>query len=197
MTQIIAGLGNPGKKYIDTRHNVGRMVLERFCEAHDLSSWEDRKEIKARMSRGMFGKREVVLLEPDDYMNNSGKSIAKYVKNESLYDLIIIHDDIDLPIGTFRISYNKGSGGHNGVRSVESELKTKQFARVRIGIAPRTFFGIMRKPKGKGAVQNFVLNTFSRSESQKLESVLEKAVKAIDSIMQDGVTKAMNEWNGR
>jgi len=197
MLHIVVGLGNPGEKYADTRHNVGRMVVEHL-QKMDFTDWEDRKEIKAKMSKGSIGEHIVVLLEPDDYMNNSGKSISKYLKNiDEEVVSIIVQDDIDLPIGSFRISYNRGSGGHNGIRSVEAELKTKNFTRVRIGIAPLTFFGTMRKPKGERAVQDFVLKKFTSGEFRKLENVLDESTKAIIQIVQEGHVKAMNAYNAK
>jgi PTH1 family peptidyl-tRNA hydrolase len=196
MIHIVVGLGNPGQKYADTRHNVGRMIVESFQKKGDFSDWEDRKELKARMSKGVVGEEHVVLLEPDDYMNNSGKSVAKYVKDVNAEtSVVIVQDDIDLPVGSFRISYNRGSGGHNGIRSVETELRTKAFTRVRVGIAPVTFFGAMRKPKGERAVQDFVLKKFTTGEFRKLETVSADASEAIGMIVQEGHTKAMNRYN--
>ncbi|MCK5027001.1 MAG: aminoacyl-tRNA hydrolase [Candidatus Pacebacteria bacterium] len=202
MNYIIVGLGNPEKQYADTRHNAGRMVLEAFRSAHDLPEWENRKELKARKTEGVAKENIVILLQPDDHMNNSGKSIAKYMKDISEEEhkdivLIVVHDDIDLPLGTFKIVYNRGSGGHKGVASMEQELKTRDFIRVRVGIAPLTFFGNMRKPKGTYAVQKHVLKKFTRGEFQKLELVLKNCTKALLDIMDSGVDKAMNTWNSK
>lgn len=196
MEHIIVGLGNPGEEYGDTRHNIGRIVVERFRKQHDFSDWEKRKELKAFVSRGSFEGHAVTLLEPDDYMNNSGKSVARYLKDANEETLVVVvHDDIDLPIGTFRISFNRGAGGHNGVLSVEQEIKTREFIRVRIGIAPVTFFGTMRKPKGEVAVQKHVLGKFTTSDAKKLEPVLKDSVSAIEQIVNEGHTVAMNRWN--
>lgn len=198
MIYIVAGLGNPGQKYADTRHNVGRMVVEFIQKKGDFSDWDDRKEIKARISKGIIGEEQVVLLEPDDYMNNSGKSVAKYVKDiNAETTIIVVQDDLDLPIGSFRVSHNRGSGGHNGIRSIESELKTKAFTRVRIGIAPVTIFGTMRKPKGERAVQDFVLKKFTSGEFRKLDPVFNDTSRAIETIVLEGHTKAMNVYNSK
>lgn len=196
MEHIIVGLGNPGNEYGDTRHNAGRMVVDLFRRQHGFTDWEKRKELKALESRGSLGDGVVTLLEPDDYMNNSGKSVARYLKDkEGETTIVVVHDDIDLPIGAFRISFNRGAGGHNGVLSVEQEIKTREFVRVRIGIAPVTFFGTMRKPKGEVAVQKHVLGNFTKSDAKKLEPVFKDSVLAIESIIKEGYTAAMNKYN--
>ncbi len=202
MNYIIVGLGNPGNKYADTRHNAGRMVLEAFRSENSFSEWEDRGELKARKTEGVCRGNRITLLQPDDYMNNSGKSVAKYMKDlseEEFEDttLIVVYDDIDLPLGTFKIAHNRGSGGHKGVGSIEQELKTRDFIRMRVGIAPLNFFGNMRKPKGTQAVQRHVLKKFTRGEFQKLELVLKNCTKALLDIIERGVEKAMNTWNSK
>lgn len=196
MEHVIVGLGNPGKEYADTRHNTGRMAVELLRETFALDDWEERKELRARMSRGVYVGMPVTLLEPETYMNNSGKSVAAYLKrSDEMPGIIVVHDDIDLPLGSLRLSYDRGSGGHNGVRSVEEEIKTREFMRVRIGIAPLTFLGTIRKPKGEAAVERYVLGKFSFSERRKITPALEKSVAAIETIMKEGREAAMNMWN--
>lgn len=195
MEHIIAGLGNPGQKYADTRHNAGRMVLEVLKKRHEFPQWEDRDEFKALISRGIIDDDHVTLLEPNNYMNNSGIGVGRYVKDHEDSALIVVHDDIDLPVGSFRISYNRGAGGHNGVLSIEKHIGTKKFVRLRIGIAPLTLLGTMRKPRGEKAVQQFVLKNFNMLDRKRLNPALETAADAIQSIIVNGRTKAMNKYN--
>jgi PTH1 family peptidyl-tRNA hydrolase len=196
MEYIIAGLGNPGSQYADTRHNAGRLALDVFRARHELPDFEKRGELKALLSRGIVGNAQVTLIEPDNYMNNSGTSVYKYMRSVDEPYLVVIHDDIDLPIGMFRISYNRGAGGHNGIRSIEQHTGTKKFVRIRIGIAPVSLFGgVMKKPKGERAVQQFVLKNFSFTDKKRLESVFSDVTKALDLILEDQLTKAMNTYN--
>lgn len=194
MEYIIVGLGNPEPEYVGTRHNVGRMVLDCYRKKYGFSEWENRKELPALVSKAVVSDREITLLEPDEYMNNSGKAVAKYIKDKKEMVIIVVHDDIDLPIGSFRISYDRGAGGHKGVISVENSIKTKKFVRIRVGIVP-VFLGKMRKPKGEGAVQRHVLKKFSKGESKKIEKVLDSCACAIEQILAEGHVAAMNKWN--
>ena len=203
MDYIIVGLGNPESDYANTRHNAGRMVLEYFRSEKGFPEWENRKELKARVSVGELEKEPVVLVEPDNYMNNSGESLEKLVRSEKeacLPDrqaerLIVVHDDIDLPIGALRISFDRGSGGHRGVESVVRSIKTRAFTRIRVGIAPVSPEGVIRKPEGKDAVVRYVLKKFTETEREKFDQVTKNAVSAIETIISDGRDKAMGDWN--
>ena len=196
MNYIIVGLGNSEPDYTDTRHNAGRMVLEYFRSEKGFPEWEDRKEIKARVSVGELGKEPVVLVEPDNYMNNSGESIEKLVKDEkNLEHLIVVHDDIDLPIGTLRISFDRGSGGHRGVESIVRSIKTHAFVRIRVGIAPVSPEGVIRKPEGERATERYVLKKFTKEDREKIDQVTKNAASAIETIISDGRDKAMCKWN--
>ena len=196
MNYIIVGLGNPEPDYADTRHNAGRMVLEYLKNEKGFPEWENRKEIKARTSVGELGKEPVFLVEPDNYMNNSGESLGKLVKDEkNLERLIVVHDDIDLPIGALRISFDRGSGGHRGVESIVRSLGTYAFTRIRVGIAPVSLEGVIRKPEGERAVERYVLKKFIETERKKIDQVTKNAVSAIETIISDGRAKAMGEWN--
>ena len=138
--KLIVGLGNPGKEYENTRHNTGRILINLIEEKLD-------KNIKFFM--------------PDNFMNNSGVTVAKLIKSKKdLKDLIVIYDDIDLPIGRMKISFDRSSGGHNGLESIIKKLKSKEFLRIRIGICPVTPSGKMKKPKGEDKVIKFILGEF-------------------------------------
>lgn len=197
MQWIIVGLGNPGSAYAKTRHNVGRMVLEQFRLSHSFEDWEYKKAYDALVSRGEGVDGPILLLEPETFMNASGKSVVTLIKSpEQAARLIVIHDDIDLPIGEWKISYDRGSGGHNGIKSLMETIKTNAFIRVRVGIAPVGVDGKMVKPKGEEAVSSFVLGKFSPDERVVLENLFPKIVSGLETILHDGVGEAMQKWNG-
>lgn len=173
---IVVGLGNPGEKYIATRHNMGRMILE-YIETHE-------KSLKAK------------LIFPDTFMNKSGVAVAKVVKNKtSAKKLIVIHDDLDLPLGVLKISYGAGSGGHRGVESIIRSIKTKEFIRLRVGVTPTTPTGRLKKPKGEKAVIDFILAKFKSPEQKTLKQVIKTASVAVSTIVEEGKEVAMNKFN--
>src|SRR3989344_6524480 len=143
MMKTVIGLGNPGEEYEKTLHNAGRLALEYFAQKNDFSDWDFSQKYDSLVSEGKIkkpasakasaGKENALLLLPETFMNNSGKA----VKNLLPKNLIVVHDDIDLPLGKFKIAFGRGSGGHKGVESVMRALKTKDFWRVRVGVAPK------------------------------------------------------------
>ena len=164
---IIVGLGNPGTEYEKTRHNTGRIVLEMFRKKNDLPEWQENKKLKGLVSQ----KGKINLLLPETFMNKSGEAVAKIIKNKkTVKDLVVIHDDLDLPLGRFKISFNRGAGGHRGVLSIIKALKTEAFTRIRIGIAPK------KKPSGKKAVIDFILGEFKPAELAALKKITQKIV---------------------
>jgi len=172
---LIVGLGNPGEKYAETRHNVGRMAVKIFQDS----------------SRAFDAGVQVVV--PDTYMNLSGGPVAKAMQKNPESRLIIVHDDIDLPFGEVKVSEGKGSGGQKGVEDIIKALQTKDFIRVRIGITP-VFFGKERRPHG-AAVARFVLKRFGVLERGQLPEILDRASNAIAEVIEKGVQKAMNKFN--
>lgn len=193
---IIVGLGNPGEEYKETRHNTGRIALETFRKAEGCSEWEEDKKKKALVSEGKIKKEPLFLIEPDNFMNNSGKSIATFVKSKKqVAQTIVIYDDLDLPLGTFKISFNRGSGGHRGLESIIRALKTREFVRIRIGISPATPSGKLRKPSGEKEVIRFIMGAFSPKERETFKKVSKKVSNALVSIVTDGREKAMSVWN--
>lgn len=196
MSFIIAGLGNPGEEYRNTRHNAGRIVLEYFRKSRDFSDWEEKKKNKVLVSLGKVEKSKVILLEPDNFMNNSGKSIASVVTSTKKAEkLIVIYDDIDLPLGVIKISYDRGSGGHRGVESVIKSVKTKEFVRLRVGVAVTTPTGKIKKPKGEQKVLDFLMGEFKPKELDILKKVSKNIADALETIILDGKEKAMNMHN--
>ena len=196
MLWIIVGLGNPGEEYKNTRHNTGRAALEYFAAHNELPEIKEDKRNKISISRGALAKATVMLIAPDTYMNKSGSAIAKYVKSaKAAQQLIVIYDDLDLPLGTMKVSFDRGSGGHKGLESVIRAVKTRKFTRVRIGISPTSVSGKLKKPNGDKAVQDFILGAFSTSERELTRRIFRKASDAVRAVIEEGLQRAMNEFN--
>ncbi len=192
----IVGLGNHGEKYQNTRHNVGWVVCDYVRAQANFSSLAPDNAMSGRVSEGKLSGVEVRMLYPDTFMNNSGAAVAKFVSRNEISNLIVVHDDIDLPLGEIKLNKGRGDGGNNGIKSVIDKLGTKDFIRVRVGIAPRSFWtGEVKRPKGGGPLERFVLKPFTRSEAPKLEEVKERAYGALEEIVQNGLESAMNKFN--
>ena len=170
------GLGNPGRSYERTRHNVGFLVADELTRRHG-ASWRKRKRAEAAPVR--FGTSEVTLLKPTTFMNNSGSALAGYRAG----DLIVVHDDLDLPPGDIRVKVGGGAGGHNGLRSVIQRLGP-DFVRVRVGIG--------RPPPGMG-VTDYVLGTADAT----VRDAVPRAADAVEAVIEDGPEAAMNSFNVR
>lgn len=192
----VVGLGNPGEEYRMTRHNIGWRALHVFRETVHLPELVRSGTYNAMLSQGMLDGQEVGVLLPLTYMNKSGSSVLKYLKerNQGPSSLIVVHDEIDLPLGTLRISVGRSGGGHNGVRSLIDSLGSAEFTRVRIGIARRGLFGGVKRPSGD-KLSDFVLGTFTRTEENALPEILERAGEAISTIIEKGAAQAMNQYN--
>ncbi len=178
--KIIVGLGNPGKEYENTRHNAGRIMVNLIEKK--LSQNKDLLKVK--------------FITPDNFMNNSGKAVAPFIKTKKdLENLIVIYDDIDLPQGKMKISFNRSSGGHNGVGSIIKSVKSQEFLRIRIGICPATPTGKLKKPKGEKAILNFLLGEFKKSELDELKKLSKKVAEAVEMIYTEGKDKGMSLYN--
>lgn len=201
----IVGLGNPGGEYVKNRHNAGRNIVGAFAKQHALELKEQKKPGLLVGAGDVWGEKVRAVL-PNTYMNKSGGAVSKYVKSVSAAkNLIVVYDDIDLPLGKVRVSFGSSSGGHNGVRSVERAVKTKNFIKIRIGVsksAHRTAGGekiiSAKKPEGDKAVVEYLLGNFTKGELEKLEGpVYERASLAIRTILETGdPVLAMNAVNG-
>ena len=193
---IIVGLGNPGEEYEGTRHNTGRIVLEALRKMHDFSEWVAEKKYQALVSEGKIGKEKVILLLPETFMNNSGKSLKNVITSEKKAEtLAVVQDDLDLPLGHLKVSFNHGSGGHRGIESIIRAIKTEKFIRIRIGISPSTASGKLKKPIGGEAVEKHILGKFKKTEEAALKKVSKRAAEAISMVITDGLGIAMGKYN--
>jgi PTH1 family peptidyl-tRNA hydrolase len=191
----IVGLGNPGEEYKLTRHNMGRIVLDEFLKSHKMPEWQFDKKINSLKSEDKFKKGKVILLEPETYMNNSGKTVQKIITSKKkIKDLTVIHDDVDLPLGKFKIVFNRGAAGHKGVKSIIRAIKSQEFIRIRVGIAPATPSGKIKKPKGKKLLE-FITGNFKPKELEIVKKTAKKITQALEILLEKGLQKAMNEWN--
>ncbi len=191
---IIVGLGNPGEEYVETRHNVGRMVLDAFVKTHDLSDFEFDKKLNALVTDGKFGKNKVTMIKPETFMNKSGDSVRSLIKSKKAAEtLIVIHDDLDIPLGKMKISFNKSSGGHRGVESIMKAIKTEEFIRIRIGISAETASGKIKKPQGEEKVIKAILGDFKKDEMPELKKMIKKSVLALEKVIADGWSVAASQ----
>ena len=196
MAWVIVGLGNPGEEYQGTRHNTGRMALEFFAKQMQFGDWKEDKKSKAHITSGMIGKTAVVLVAPDTFMNKSGAAVIKYVKSQKAAEhMVIIYDDLDLPLGGLKLSFNRGSGGHRGVESIMKAVKTKKFTRVRVGVSPATSGGKLKKPQGEKEVVAFILSKFKPPETDEMKKVFKKVAGALEAVVAEGPQIAMNRFN--
>ncbi len=184
---IIAGLGNPGAEYSNTRHNAGFMAIDMIAKKAGIGVTE--KKHRALIGKGMFAGEKVVLVKPQTYMNLSGESIravVDYYKIDCESELIVISDDIDLDVGNIRIRPKGSAGGHNGLKNIISQLGTQEFTRVRIGVGA--------KKEGRDLVSH-VLGKIDKSDTEVFEEAISNVVEAVETIMTDGVETAMNRFN--
>lgn len=205
----IFGLGNPGSEYENTRHNTGRIILSTFLKKFGFPVAEVDKKFNALISEGKAGKEKTLVVMPETFMNKSGEAIGKIKdlkfkvvgkgkdKKKEIANLIVIHDDLDIPFGKFKISFNKSSGGHKGVESIIKAVKTEAFIRIRVGICPVTPNGKLKKPSGDKIIGDFILAKFKPAEQETMKKVSKNASEAIATIIEEGVGKAMGEWNSK
>lgn len=196
MSYTIVGLGNPGKEYENTRHNTGRIVLNTIVDEFSKKDFESNKKINAMISEGKIGKEKVVFVEPETFMNNSGKAVGVLIKSKKAAErLVVIYDDFNLPLGRIKISFNRSSGGHNGIESIIKAIKTEAFIRIRIGTAPENAKGEAKVPHGDEKIEKFILGPFKPDELKTLKKVANKCNEAVEMIVREGRQKAMSVFN--
>ena len=184
---LIIGLGNPGPKYYNNRHNVGFMVADALGDRANIPI--RRFEFRALIGKGDFAGARLILAKPQTYMNNSGQAVSALVNfyKIPIEKILVIHDDLDLPFGTLRMRPQGSAGGQRGLGSIIAKLNTQNFARLRVGIG---------RPPGRMDPSDYVLHDFDPPEEEMLPDVLDTAVKAVRMFIEHGIEQAMNKFNG-
>jgi len=185
-TYLIVGLGNPGREYQNTRHNIGFMLVDILADQFNVSF--SRAQSKALITDGRYLGNRIIIAKPQTYMNKSGHPTSALLKFYKLppKKILVAYDDIDLPFGTIRIKPSGGSAGHNGIQSIIEQLGTDDFPRLRLGVG---------RPPGTRKAANYVLKEFNKEESPFLINFLERAADAVQSIIREGIDYAMTNYN--
>jgi PTH1 family peptidyl-tRNA hydrolase len=191
----IVALGNPGEAYATTRHNIGWLVLDGVRRLRDWDEPRPARQFFGRHGRAEIAHTPVEYLYPDTFMNESGRAVAAFVSAGSLAQLIVIHDDVDLPLGAVKLSFGRGSGGQNGVQSIITTMGSNEFMRIRIGIAERSFWtGAPVRPTGE-QLARFVLAPLKPKEVRALEATAVRVSMLLEAIITTGRAAAMNQFN--
>ena len=185
--KVIIGLGNPGEQYKNTRHNVGFMAIDEFAEKNNFPEFKLQKKSNALVSEHILGNEAVVLVKPQTFMNDSGKSVNQLTSQieERMSELVIIHDDIDLPVGKIKIVKDRGAAGHKGVESIIRAVGNDGLVRFRIGIGGKQDVEAMK----------VVLKKFSLEEQKMINETIQKTVEGLNLFIREGLEKTMNEYN--
>jgi len=185
-TIMIVGLGNPGREYRDTRHNIGFMVIDRLAEKFAIKM--SRVQNKAITGNGNWQGARIILVKPQTFMNLSGQAVTSLVRFYKIQNenLIVAHDDVDLPFGTIRMRPGGGSAGQKGIASIINLMGTQEFARLRMGVG---------RPPGRMDAAAYVLQSFTEKDKEILDPFLDRAVEAVDCFIQSGLETAMNRYN--
>ena len=192
--KLIVGLGNPWRIYARNRHNIGFMCVSHFAKTQRIRF--DKKQGQARIGTGEVAGSELIVARPQTHMNLSGQSVIRLVKkfNVSLNDLIVIHDDLDLPLGKIRISQSSSAGGHKGIDSIITHLGSQDFSRIRVGIGrPAVFEGSAETREAE--IVAYVLSDFTTDEKEAINQVIPEVSQAILCLLTEGLTAAMNKYN--
>lgn len=194
MNVVIIGLGNPGKEYERTRHNAGRSAVELIAKQEDISEFVFNKTANALVSKGA----NVTFVLPETMMNASGKAVSAFIKSQkAAKNLLVIHDDLDLPLGTIKMVFDRGSGGHKGVESIMRAIKTKEFTRIRIGVAPIGKKNQAKKLKDEEKVIKHVIGKWKPGEEAVLKKVLKKVAETARLFAAEGIDSATQFANTR
>lgn len=200
---VIAGLGNPGEEYEETPHNAGRMAAMYFAEQNELPEFSPNKKLQSTVSAGEIvgkaGKKKVkekvTVLLPDTFMNKSGNAVKPLITSiKKAAQLLVIQDDLDMPLGKLKILFNRGSGGHKGIESIKRAIKTEAFIRIKIGITPATSTGKLKKPDGEKLL-DFIVGEMKKEQLSELKKACKRAAEAATAIIIEGLPKAQGEFN--
>ncbi len=201
----LVGLGNPGSEYENTRHNTGAMVLEVFRKTEELPEWSEDKKRNSLISEGKVGSEKVTLVFPQTFMNNSGQALkgikelkVKTVgkgkdKKTEIPNLAVIHDDLDIPFGKYKISFNKSSGGHHGVESIMKMVKSEAFVRVRVGIASSA--SAVTKSQEEKAVEKIILGKFTPDQMVEFKKLAKNIAEGLHCLIAESREKAMSQYH--
>jgi len=187
MKKLVVGLGNPGEKYLTSQHNIGFIILD---ELLGKDEWE--KDTTCNLLYKWDS--DIGYIKPQTMMNLSGKAVSCIKNKQDLepQNIIVVHDDVDIAFGEWKISIGGGDAGHNGIKSIIESLGTKGFVRIRVGIAPVSIFGNKKRP---ARIESFVLKNLSNKKLEKVKEISKDIKSAIDMIVTDGEEKAMNKFN--
>ncbi len=194
--KLIVGLGNPGREYAHSRHNVGFQCLDHFAHKHGLAF--GKRQFSSRIATGAVEGRQVMLVKPQTFMNRSGDAVGTlaHFLRLPLADLLVIYDDLDLPLGKIRIRDRGSAGGHNGMKSIIASLGGNQeFPRIRVGIGRPLEGEDAASKKAVGDVINYVLSNFTRDEAAAMKDLCERATDIVLCTIKEGITVAMNRYN--
>lgn len=194
----IVGLGNAGAEYAHTRHNIGWLVLDALRTKHRMPEPILQNSVSGRVTEGNISGVSVSALYPETMMNNSGSAVRKFVAPEDISRLVVLYDDIDVPFGEVRVSFGRGDGGHNGIKSIIEKIGSRDFVRVRIGIGKVGFWpwerGTLKRPQG-ASLPRYVLGKFSKYELTAVEKVSVTVDEIVTVVVQYGHITAMNRYN--
>jgi PTH1 family peptidyl-tRNA hydrolase len=187
--KLVVGLGNPGRRYANNRHNIGFRCIDYLAREHGIAV--DRRRFQCKIGTGQISGVRVVLAKPRTFMNLSGEAVARLTEyyRAAPSDLVVIYDDLDLPLGRLRIRERGSAGGHNGIKSIISHLGTQEFARIRVGAAP-----LHERPQ-ELKTPDFVLSDFTREEKAEVADLLPNVASAVECLLTEGVVAAMNRFN--
>lgn len=198
--KLIVGLGNPGPKYALTRHNIGFLFVDALVEIH-AGARAYKTEFKAETQKIKIGGEQVVVCKPQTFMNLSGESVQPLMKfyNLALTDLLVVHDEVDVPFGAMRFQVKRGHGGHNGIRNIHQMLGTDDYARLRLGVGRPPVFvdDAGGKTRAVMEVHEWVLNNFSKDEQTKMPSFLDLSIKGAGVWVAKGPSQAATDYNSQ
>jgi PTH1 family peptidyl-tRNA hydrolase len=187
MNYTIVGLGNPGQEYEWTRHNTGHMIVDAFAKLVGVEEWTEDKKLNSLVAKTKVGKNTATLIKPNTFMNKSGNAVAPIIKSKKAAEtLVVIHDDLDIPFGKIKMSFNKSAGGHKGVVSIVKAIKTEGFIRLRVGISPASSSGKIKKPQGEEAVVDLILGKFKPAEQITFKKLAKVAAEGLEILLKDG-----------